>query len=59
MHNQIPEHIANGVVQDRLHEDQCMALFPWAHFRRTKSAVKMHTLLNLCGNIPEFILISV
>jgi len=38
--------------------DLCMALFPWAHFRRTKSAVKMHTLLNLCGNIPEFILIS-
>ncbi len=31
---------------------------PWAHFRRTKSAVKMHTLLNLCGNIPEFILIT-
>ncbi len=38
--------------------DLCMTLFPWAHFRRTKSAVKMHTLLNLCGNIPEFILIS-
>ena len=38
--------------------DLCMALFPWAHFRRTKSAVKMHTLLDLCGNIPEFILIT-
>ena len=38
--------------------DLCMTLFPWAHFRRAKSAVKMHTLLNLCGNIPEFILIS-
>lgn len=38
--------------------DLCMTLFPWAHFRRTKSAVKMHTLLNLCGNIPEFILLS-
>jgi hypothetical protein len=37
--------------------DLCMTLFPWAHFRRAKSAVKMHTLLNLCGNIPEFILI--
>jgi transposase len=35
-----------------------MTLFPWAHFRRTKSAVKMHTLLNLCGNIPEYILIT-
>jgi len=38
--------------------DLCMSLFPWAHFRRTKSAIKMHTLLNVCGNIPEFILIS-
>lgn len=38
--------------------DLCMTLFPWAHFRRMKSAVKMHTLLNLCGNIPEFILIT-
>lgn len=38
--------------------DLCMTLFPWARFRRTKSAVKMHTLLNLCGNIPEFILIT-
>lgn len=38
--------------------DLCMTLFPWAHFRRTKSAVKMHTLLNLCGNIPDFILIT-
>ena len=38
--------------------DLCMALFPWAHFRRTKSAVKMHTLLNLSGNIPEFVLIT-
>jgi hypothetical protein len=38
--------------------DLCMTLFPWAHFRRAKSAVKMHTLLNLCGNIPEFILIT-
>ena len=37
---------------------QLMQQFPWAHFRRTKSAVKMHTLLNLCGNIPEFILIT-
>jgi hypothetical protein len=35
--------------------DLCMTMFPWAHFRRAKSAVKMHTLLNLCGNIPEFL----
>ncbi len=35
--------------------DLCLSLFPWATFRRTKSAVKMHTLLNLKGSIPEFI----
>lgn len=35
--------------------DLCMNLFPWAHFRSTKSAVKLHTLLDLRGNIPTFI----
>jgi hypothetical protein len=38
--------------------DLCLSMFPWARFRRTKGAVKLHTLLNLQGNIPEFILIS-
>lgn len=38
--------------------DLCLSLFPWALFRTTKSAVKMHTLLDLRGNIPSFILIS-
>lgn len=38
--------------------DLCMSMFPWAHFRSTKSAVKMHTLLDLRGNIPSFIHIS-
>jgi hypothetical protein len=38
--------------------DLCLALFPWARFRRAKGAVKLHTLLNLQGDIPEFILIS-
>ncbi len=38
--------------------DLCMSLFPWAYFRRTKSAIKLHTLMNLRGNIPEFIHIS-
>ena len=38
--------------------DLCLTLFPWAHFRRTKSAVKIHTLLDLCGYIPAFIHIS-
>ena len=38
--------------------DLCLSLFPWAPFRRTKAAVKMHTLLDLRGNIPTFIHIS-
>ena len=36
----------------------CLSVFPWAHFRTTKAAVKMHTLLDLRGNIPSFIHIS-
>src|SRR5947207_4853340 len=35
--------------------DLCLSLFPWAKFRQTKGAVKMHTLLDLRGNIPTFI----
>jgi Transposase DDE domain/Domain of unknown function (DUF4372) len=35
--------------------DLCLALFPWAKFRKHKGAVKMHTLLDLHGNIPTFI----
>jgi hypothetical protein len=38
--------------------DLCLSVFPWAHFRSTKAAVKMHTLLDLRGNIPTFIHIS-
>lgn len=38
--------------------DLCLSLFPWAHFRAAKAAVKLHVLLNLRGNIPEFIHIS-
>ena len=38
--------------------DPCPGVFPWAHFRRTKSAVKLHTLLDLRGNIPTFIHVS-
>ena len=38
--------------------DLCLSVFPWAHFRRTKAAVKLHTLLDLRGNIPTFIRIS-
>ncbi|MDD5038618.1 MAG: IS4 family transposase [Dehalococcoidales bacterium] len=35
--------------------DLCLSLFPWAHFRKTKAAIKMHTLLDLRGTIPTFI----
>ena len=38
--------------------DLCLSLFPWAPFRSTKAAVKLHTLLDLRGSIPAFIYIS-
>jgi hypothetical protein len=38
--------------------DLCLTLFPWAKFRKHKAAVKMHTLLDLHGNIPIFVRIS-
>jgi hypothetical protein len=38
--------------------DLCLAVFPWAHFQRTKAAVKLHTLLDLRGPIPSFIHIT-
>ncbi len=38
--------------------DLCLTLFPWARFRKHKAAVKMHTLLDLHGNIPTFISIT-
>jgi hypothetical protein len=38
--------------------DLCLALFPWARFRQHKGAVKVHTLLDLRGNIPTFIRVT-
>jgi hypothetical protein len=38
--------------------DLCLSMFPWAPFRRTKAAIKLHTLLDLRGSIPSFIHIS-
>ena len=38
--------------------DLCLSLFPWARFRKRKGAIKMHTLLDLRGNIPSFISIT-
>jgi len=38
--------------------DLCLSVFPWATFRQTKAAIKLHTLLDLRGNIPTFIHIT-
>jgi transposase len=38
--------------------DLCLSLFPWARFRRRKGAVKLHTLMDLRGNIPTFVRIT-
>jgi hypothetical protein len=38
--------------------DLCLSVFPWARFRKTKSGIKLHTLLDLKGNIPSFIAIT-
>ncbi len=38
--------------------DLCLPVFPWAHFRTAKAAVRMHTLLDLRGSIPSFIHVS-
>ena len=38
--------------------DLCLSVFPWAHFRKTKGAIKLHTLLDLRGNIPSFIAVT-
>jgi hypothetical protein len=38
--------------------DLCLSVFPWANFRKTKGAVKLHTLLDLRGSIPSFISIT-
>jgi hypothetical protein len=38
--------------------DLCLSLFPWAHFRSTKSAIKLHTLLDLRGSISTFLALT-
>ena len=38
--------------------DLCLALFPWAEFRKRKGAIKLHTLLDLHGNIPSVVIIT-
>lgn len=50
------DHVAYAL--DATTIDLCLSLFPWAPFRRAKAAVKLHTLLDLRGNIPTFIRVS-
>ncbi len=38
--------------------DLCLTIFPWAYFRKTKAAIKLHTIINLQGSIPTFIIIT-
>lgn len=38
--------------------DLCLTMFPWAHFRKTKAAIKLHTMIDLQGSIPVFISIT-
>lgn len=38
--------------------DLCLSLFPWARFRRTKGGIKLHTLLDLRGNIPSVVIVT-
>src|SRR3970040_620619 len=46
---------ATAYAFDSTRIDRCLSLFPWAQFRRRKGAVKLHTLIDLRGNIPCFI----
>ena len=45
-------------VLDATTIDLCLALFPWAQFRRQKSAIKLHTLFDLRGNIPTLVIVT-
>jgi hypothetical protein len=54
----LPQLDATVYALDASTIDLCLSLFPWAHFRRSKAAVKLHTLLDLRGSIPSFIHIS-
>jgi hypothetical protein len=60
-HMRFRELIRRSTLTDALDSttiDLCLSVFPWAHFRTTKAAVKMHTLLDLRGSIPSFINVS-
>ena len=52
------DHLDRLYALDSTTIDLCLSLFPWAKFRKTKAGVKMHTVLDLRGNIPTFIQIT-
>ncbi len=49
---------ASCYAMDSTTIDLCLSLFPWAPFRQRKAAIKLHTLMNLQGSLPEFIWIT-
>jgi len=52
------ELVQSAYALDSTTIDLCLSLFPWAHFRKKKGAIKVHTLLDLQGNIPTFVQIT-
>lgn len=59
IHDDLGIELANTVYAlDSTTIDLCMSLFPWAHFKPTQHAIKLHTLLDLRGQIPTFIRIT-
>jgi transposase len=52
------ELVQSAYALDSTTIDLCLSLFPWAHFRKKKGAIKVHTLLDLQGNIPTFVRIT-
>ncbi len=59
LHDPFAVELANTVYAlDSTTIDLCMTLFPWAKFKRTQNAMKLHTLLDLRGNIPTFLRIT-
>jgi hypothetical protein len=58
-HDEFGVHLAQTAYAfDSTTIDLCLALFPWARFRRRKGAVKLHTLIDLRGNIPCFVCVT-
>jgi hypothetical protein len=58
-HTKLAVEIDNAVYAlDASTIDLCLSLFPWAKFRQTKGAIKLHTMIDLRGNIPAFLYIT-